>query len=199
VAGEHLRASCSKLTRASFDDEPLGNVDCSFSRLSRVLRARAGELSASLVYGKRCRARGADRVRLECSATIARPSQRVALESAERSDAGPAPSPEQVLDLDDPRPQDQDQIQVGFKPSAPSLRARARGYAAVDETSVPSVGRGTLGQVSARCDACETSQLRFALRATAGRVGAGEVSGVSCFQDAAGLRCVATALAPWSF
>jgi hypothetical protein len=76
----------------------------------------------------------------------------------------------------------------------------ARAYDRVDETRYPSVGRRALGPLSARCDdGCSQGALRHALRVTAGRVGAGEVSQVSCFEDAGGSRCVATALEPWSF
>jgi hypothetical protein len=203
VAGEVVRVGCSTLSGArAFTDEPLGAVECSFARLSRVLRARAGEMSARVIVDKRCRSRAGERRRLECSATLARPGQHVSLAaSSQVHDAGPAPSAEQVRDLDEPRPQDQERIRVDFWPAASAPRAQRfapRDYAAVDETRLPSVGRQELGQVSARCEDCEQSALHHALRVTAGHVGAGEVASVRCFQEADGLRCVATALAPWS-
>ena len=203
VAGEVVRATCSRLAgQARFEDEPLGALDCSVARLSRVLRASAGELSAPLIVGKRCRSRGGERVRLDCSATAARPGQSVGLAvRAAKPYAGPAPSAEQVRDLDEPRPQDQDGIRVGFLPVSSGARAQRlapRDYAAVDETQLPSVGRQELGQISASCASCTASTLHYALRVTAGHLGAGEVALVRCFQDAGELRCVATALAPWS-
>ena len=203
VAGAVVGVSCSKLMGPrAFTGESLGAVDCSFARLSRVLRARAGEMSAKLIVAKRCRSRAGERVRLECSATLALPGQGVGLGAhLETPNPGPAPSPEQVRDLDEPRPQDQDQIRVDFWPNASSERAKRlprRDYTAVDETHLPSVGREQLGQVSARCEGCDASALRHALRVTAGHVGAGEVAAVRCFQDSGGLRCVASALAPWS-
>ena len=90
---------------------------------------------------------------------------------------------------------------MGFLPAkarARALRMAPRDYAAVEETQLPSVGRQQLGQISARCGGCDASTLRYALRVTAGHVGAGEVASVRCFQDGGELRCVATALAPWS-
>ncbi len=201
--GAVVRASCARAARAgSFEDEPLADVDCTFTRLSRVLRARAGERAARLIVGKRCHSRRGARVRLECSATLAVPTSQQGLSAARAVGPGPAPSPEQVLDLDEPRPQDQELIRVGFEPAAsgPGAPARPvpRAYSAVEETHLPSVGRQALGQLSARCSGCQASALRYALRVTAGHVGAGEVASVKCFQDAGDLRCVATALAPWS-
>jgi hypothetical protein len=201
-AGEVVRAGCSKVAgEGAFENEPLGAVDCSFARLSRLLRAQAGDRSAKVIVGKRCRGHGGAHAQLECSATLAWPGQHVALAArSEEPNAGPAPSAEQVLDLDDPRPQDQDQIRVGFAPTA-ARRGRAfapRDYASVDETHWPSVGRQQLGQISAHCDGCDANTLRYALRVTAGHVGAGEVTSVKCYQAAGGLSCVATALAPWS-
>jgi hypothetical protein len=89
---------------------------------------------------------------------------------------------------------------VGFAPSelARRVNLQSRAYDRVAETRVASVGRDVLGQLSARCDGCDPSRLRHALRVTAGRVGAGEVSQVSCFQDDGTARCVAIALVPWS-
>jgi hypothetical protein len=123
----------------------------------------------------------------------------VALEPGVPRDVGPAPSAEQVLDLDEPRPQDADLIRVGFAPVSPGKGPLApRSYDGVAETRVASVGPGVLGQVSARCEACDPSALRHALRVAAGRVGAGEVTAVKCFQDDGAARCIATALVPWS-
>jgi hypothetical protein len=201
-AGEVVTASCAKAPRVGgFDDEALGNVDCSFERLSRVLRAQAGELSALVIVDKHCRSRAGERVKLECRATVARAGASVGLSASSQQQAGaPAPSAAQVLDIDDPRPQDQDRVRVGFVPAASGARAglSARDYAAVDETHFASVGRRQLGQLSARCAGCDAAVLRYALRVTAGHVGAGEVAAVKCFQDDDDLRCVATALAPWS-
>jgi hypothetical protein len=202
TAGEGVSASCSKAPSAGgFDDEALGNVDCSFARLSRILRASAGELGALVIVDKHCHSRGGARIRLQCSATVARAGANVGLSSGPaQSASAPAPSAAQVLDIDDPRPQDQDRVRVAFVPIAPDTRAgfSPRGYAAVDEAHFPSVGRRQLGQISARCTGCDTALLRYALRVTAGHVGAGEVAAVKCFQDDGDLRCVATALAPWS-
>lgn len=198
-AGPVVRASCSRLpVDSAFSDAPFSAVDCSFARLSRVLRAQAGELSAKVIVGKRCQSRGSQPARLTCSATAAVAGPQVALALGSAPVAGPAPSADQVLDIDEPRPQDQDRIQVGFLPAAGRSVLPPRNYAAVDETHWASVGRREVGQVSARCASCDASTLRYALRATAGRVGAGEVAQVKCFQDAGELRCVGTALAPWS-
>ncbi len=201
-AGETLRVSCSRAPRAgAFDAQTLASVDCNVARLSRVLRARAGELSGPFIVGKACHAPGGERGRVECSAKVAHPGSSVGLDPhAVARDPGPAPSAEMVLDLDEPRPQDDEQIRVAYAPTALGERAAyaPRSYAAVAETHWPSVGRRELGQVTAQCANCAALQLRHALRVTAGHVGAGEVTAVKCFQDDGGLRCVATALTPWS-
>jgi hypothetical protein len=105
-----------------------------------------------------------------------------------------------VLDLDEPRPQRAAEIFVGFSPqnaSAPASLSPRR-YDAVADTALPAVGRRTLGEVSAACDDCSQKELRHALRVTAGRLGAGEISQVRCFESDARLLCVASALVPWS-
>jgi hypothetical protein len=194
--GDELKASCRKtLPAQAFADEALDNVDCNFARLSRVLRARAGELSAKVIFGKSCRGRGRQ---LDCSARVALPGSAVPFAAPAVGAGRPAPSPAEVQDLDEPRPQDAERVRVGFRPSmARSLPARS--YDAVAETAWPSVGRGELGQVSARCETgCSDSALRHALRVTAAHVGAGEVSRVACFAEGEGRRCVAIALVPWS-
>jgi hypothetical protein len=200
--GESLRVSCSRAPRAiAFEAETLASVDCNVARLSRVLRARAGELSGPFIIGKACHARGGARGSVECSAKVAHPGSSVGFNPyAEARDPGPAPSAEQVLDLDEPRPQDDEQIHVAYAPTALGERGAfaPRSYAAVDETHLPSVGRRELGEISAECANCAALQLRHALRVTAGHVGAGEVTAVKCFQDDGALRCVATALTPWS-
>jgi hypothetical protein len=198
--GAALSAACSVASRTSFDDAALDDVDCNFARLSRVLRARAGVLSARLIFDKRCHARSGAGTRLECSAKIARPTQHVSLAAkATDDDRGPAPSAAQVQDLDEPRPQDAAEIRVAFAPSAtPAVPRAPRSYDAVAETRLPSVGRRELGRLSARCEGCDLSALHHALRVAGGHVGAGEVTSVSCFQDDGSLRCIATALEPWS-
>jgi hypothetical protein len=202
VAGEGVRASCTVAARSgALEQEALGNVDCNFERLSRVLRARAGELSVPYLVGKECQGSAVAGGRLECSATLARRTSNVALSAkGPPSAARPAPSPAQVLDIDDPRPQDSEQIRVSFEPLVEGAQARflPRAYDRVAETAWPAVGRRALGQVSARCESCGAESLRYALRVTAGYVGAGDVAAVKCFQEPAGLRCVATALVPWS-
>ncbi len=200
--GETLRVSCSRAPRASaFEAQTLASVDCNVARLSRVLRGRAGELSGRFIVGKACHARGTARGRVECAAKVAYPGSSVGFDPyAGTSDRGPAPSAAMVLDLDEPRPQDDEQIHVGYEPTALGERAAfaPRSYAAVAETHFPSVGRRELGQVTATCADCEPMQLRYALRVTAGHVGAGEVTAVKCFRDDGALLCVATALTPWS-
>ncbi len=201
-AGETLRVSCSRAPRAkAFKAETLASVDCNVARLSRVLRARAGELAAPFIVGKACHGRGGARGKVECSAKVAHPSSSIGLDaSASARDLGPAPSAEMVVDLDEPRPQDDEQIHVAYAPTALGERTAfaPRSYDAVAETHWPSVGRRELGQISADCANCAPLQLRHALRVTAGHVGAGEVTAVKCFQDDSGLVCVATALTPWS-
>jgi hypothetical protein len=198
--GATLQVSCASVGRSAFEDEKLGNVDCSTARLSRLLRAQAGELSGRSIIGKRCHARGGARTQLSCSANVAYAGERVGLQPAASLDSGPAPAPEQVLDLDEPRPQDAAQIRVGFAPTEPSRGAGLvpRNYDRVAETRTASVGLSVMGQLSARCASCDPSALHHALRVTAGRVGAGEVTAVKCFQDDDSARCIATALVPWS-
>jgi len=201
-SGATLAESCSLAPRLSgFNDETLASVDCSEERLSRVLRARAGELSGRFIVGKSCHAHGRTRGRVECSAklAVAGPSVLGIDPHGVGSDPGPAPTAAEVQDLDEPRPQDGQQIRVAYAPTALGARGdyAARRYDAVAETHEPAVGRAELGQVSARCAACDAMLLRYALRVTAGHVGAGEVAAVKCFQDVDGQRCVATALAPW--
>jgi hypothetical protein len=200
-AGSTLRETCSRVPRgAAYENVSLANVDCNDARLSRLLRARAGDEGRRFIVGKSCRSRGGARGRLECSATLAVPGPSVGLDPHGVAwDPGPAPSAAQVQDLDEPRPQDAGQIRVAFKPTQLGARGAfsPRAYDAVAETHWPAVGRAELGQVSARCESCDALQLRHALRASAGHAGAGEVTSVKCFQDDGGLRCVATALAPW--
>lgn len=197
--GEGLRATCTVAAPArAFDNETLGDVDCNFARLGRVLRARAGERSAPLLVGKMCEGSGAPGTRLSCSARLA---WRIARStSGKAAPSAPGPSPAQVLDIDDPRPQDSEQIRVSFEPDASSVRERwpVRAYDRVAETALPPVGRRVLGNVSAHCESCSAESLRYALRVTAGRAGAGEVSSVKCFEQRPGIRCVATAFVPWS-
>lgn len=199
-AGESLSTSCSKASMREFQDEALGNVDCSFARLSRVLPARAGERGARFIVNKRCRGRGGAGARLACSATLARPTSQVGLTTAARSAVGAAPSAAQVEDLDEPRPQDAGDIRVSFaRTTLSSTTLVPRTYDRVAETHFPSVGLRELGQVSAQCEAgCDDRALRYALRVAAGHVGAGEVTTVKCFREGEGTRCVATALEPWS-
>ena len=201
-AGATLAESCSLAPRVSgFEDEPLASVDCSEARLSRVLRARAGELAGRFIVGKSCHARGRAPGRVECSAKLAVPGPSVLGfdPNVVVADPGPAPTADEVQDLDEPRPQDGQRIRVAFAPTPLGARGTyaARRYDAVAETHLPAVGRAELGQVSARCAGCDAMLLRYALRVTAGHAGAGEVAAVKCFQDADGPRCVATALAPW--
>lgn len=197
--GDSLSERCAG-TRGfrAIREEPLVDVDCSSERLSRTLRARAAERGSRVLIGKRCRVSGDARFTVKCSASLGEPTSSVALGSGRVAPSAPAPSPEQVLDLDEPRPQDGAGIRVSFEPH-PQARALApRGYDRVAETARAAVGRRDLGQLSARCESCEESALRHALRVTAGRVGAGEVASVRCFRDE-DQRCVATALEPWSF
>jgi hypothetical protein len=199
VAGETLREACSPVPRtAELEAATLASVDCNEARLSRVLRARAGELSARFIVGKRCHA---SRRRIDCSAKLAVPGPNVGFEPhGLPRDPGPAPSAAEVQDLDEPRPQDATRIQVGYTPTPLGARGdyASRRYDAVAETHFPSVGRAQLGQVSAHCAGCGALSLRYALRVAAGRAGAGEVTAVKCFEDGDGQHCVATALAPWS-
>jgi hypothetical protein len=196
--GDSLAESCAALAAGSFDDEALSDVDCTFERLSRTLAARAGERGERFLVGKRCRSSAGTRPRLSCSAALARPTAEVPLTDGSTLTSTLGLSPSRVRDWDEPRPQDASRIRVSFRPSSQE-RLPARAYDRVDETANEPVGRRRLGQVSARCEsACEGASLRHALRVVAGRVGAGEVSGVACFQEGDGARCVATALVPWS-
>jgi hypothetical protein len=193
-----LSESCRVASPGELDDARLSDVDCSFARLSRTLRARAGEGGARFLIGKQCRS--SSERRLSCSAQVARASSAVPLAALASANAEPAPSPAQVQDGDEPRPQDASRIRVSFAAREGARLRPARAYDRVEETRYPAVGRQPLGQLSARCDqSCPEPALRHALRVTAGRVGAGEVSQVSCFEEGSGSRCVATALEPWSF
>jgi hypothetical protein len=200
AAGETLTEHCtgSRSFRA-IDEEELGDVDCSFERVSRALRAQAAELHSRILFGKRCQVRSGRRFTIMCSATRAVSTSHLALASAAAPPRGPAPSAAQVLDLDEPFPRQSARIRVSFAPEAGASWLPPRAYHRVDETAQPSVGRVSLGQVSARCGDCDPLLLRHALRVTAGRLGAGEVADVRCFQDSDDQRCVGTALEPWSF
>lgn len=201
-AGEGLEASCTPVSAsAGIVEGALGDIDCSFDRLSRVLRARAGERGARFVVDKACRLSSDLAGRLECSATIVKATSDVGLDTpAPPLASRPAPSPAQVLDIDDPRPQDTQQIRVSFRRPAHARQVpwSPRAYDQVAETAQPPVVGGLLGTVSASCEGCSVESLRYALRVTAGRVGAGEISSVACLHEAAIVRCVATAIAPWS-
>jgi hypothetical protein len=200
TAGETLSEHCSGFRGfRAIEEEALGDVDCSFDRLSRALRARAAELESRIIVGKRCQVRAGKRFSMMCSATRALPGSSLPLTSPAEPPRGPAPSAAQVLDLDEPFPRQSAKIRVSFLPEAGASWLPPRAYHRVDETARSSVGRVSLGQVSARCEDCDPMSLRHALRVTAGRVGAGEVASVRCFQDAGDQRCVGTALEPWSF
>lgn len=202
VAGELLKESCTVAPRGPLEDEALSNVDCGYARLSRALQARAGEQGARFIVGKRCRGGAGARARLSCTATLARPTAEVPLASRSAALGAPAPSAAEVRDRDEPRPQDAARIRVSFHaaPQGATPLPPSRAYDRVEETSHGSVGRPALGQVSARCEQreCTVDSLRHALRVAAGRIGAGEVSGVACFEEGDDARCVATALVPWS-
>jgi len=200
TAGESLNESCSGSRGfRAIDEEPLGDVDCSFERLSRALRAHAAELDSRVIVGKRCQVKAGKRFMMMCSATRALATARLPLATPAAPPQGPAPSAGQVLDLDEPFPRQSAKIRVSFRPEPSASWLPPRAYHRVDETAQASTGRVALGQVSARCEACDALSLRHALRVTAGRVGAGEVASVRCFQDSDDQRCVGTALEPWSF
>jgi hypothetical protein len=199
AVGQRLRATCRVVT--ALESTSLADVDCSFERLSRVLRARAGEASSPFLIEKECQLGSFGASELECSAALATPTGRSTLTVRERREnERPAPSPAEVLDLDEPRPQDAEQLQVSFVPAAAKTDQQlpARSYDRVAETAFAPLGRRELGQITARCGGCSAEALRYALRVTAGHVGAGEISGVKCFDEAGDLRCVGTAFAPWS-
>lgn len=197
--GERVTERCSGTNGLrAIDGESLLDVDCNPERLSRMLRARAAERGSRVLIGRVCRVTGRQRFNAECTASLGEPSSSVALGAGPRAEATPAPTPAQVLDLDEPRPQDGAAIRVSFAPQPQARRLPPRAYDRVAETAQASVGRRDLGQVSARCQGCEERALRHALRVAAGRMGAGEVASVRCFQDG-DERCVATALEPWSF
>lgn len=198
--GAKLQASCSRATLRTGAVSTLEDVDCSFDRLTRVLKARAGEQAAQLIVGKRCRSGSGGR-RLSCSANAAHAGPSVSFAAREAAaDTGPAPSAAQVLDLDEPRPQDGATVRVGFTPEPGSLPSKlpVRAYAAVAETHLPTVGLRALGEVSASCEGCAGAALHHALRVAAGHVGAGELSSVRCFEDDSRSVCVGSALVPWS-
>jgi hypothetical protein len=197
--GDRLSEHCSgTIGLRSIDEESLVQVDCSPERLSRMLRARAAERGARVLIGKSCRVVGRSAFKVDCAASLGEPSSNVALGSGPGAQPAPAPSPAQVLDLDEPRPQDGGSIRISFEPAPRARPLAPRAYDRVAETARASVGRRDVGQISARCVTCDQGVLRHALRVGAGRMGAGEVASVRCFQDGE-QRCVATALEPWSF
>jgi hypothetical protein len=198
--GARLSEGCTGVVGIrAIEREALLDVDCSPERITRVLHARAAAQGKRLLVERSCRSVGSARFKVQCSAAVAEPSQHVALGAGPAAEAAPAPSPAQVLDLDEPRPQYSAEIRVSFLPLPEARRWAARGYDRVAETAQPAVGRRGLGQVSAICRDCAPAELRHALRVTAGRMGAGEVATVRCFQDDDDQRCVATALEPWSY
>lgn len=183
-------------------DEALGNVDCSMERVTRALRARAAELHSPALVGKQCRSSGGGKhYSIRCSAHAVEREQRAPLEAAARATgepSSPAPSAGQVQDLDEPNPHESAAIRVSFAPSSSAVARSPRRYDRVAETRDAAVGRKEVGQVSARCAGCDDWALHHALRVTAGRMGAGEIAAVRCFDDG-DRRCVATALEPWSY
>jgi hypothetical protein len=200
--GKALTEGCSgQHGLREIGDEALAAVDCSAERVTRVLHARASELDSYAIVGKRCRTTQGQRYTVSCSAHSVVRQSSVALElpsGRARSAAGPAPSPAQVQDLDEPDPRQSTRIRVSFSPRSDAVARPARSYDRVAETRDPAVGRKELGQVAARCDGCDDLALHHALRVTAGRMGAGEIASVRCF-DEGDRRCVATALEPWSY
>lgn len=202
--GETLSESCNgQRGLRRIDDERLTDVDCSLERVTRALRARAAKLSSHAIVGKRCSGGAGERYSVRCSAGTLVSGDDVSLEAlrqpAALGSSAPAPSPEQVLDLDEPDPRQSASIRVSFEPNTDTkLVVAPRRYDRVAETHEPAVGRSLLGQVSARCDGCDELALRYALRVTAGRMGAGEVAAVRCLAEGE-RRCVAMALEPWSY
>src|SRR5690349_6449951 len=133
----------------AIEEEQLGDVDCSFERVSRILRAQAAELDTRIIVGKRCQLRAGKRFSIMCSATRALPGSSLPLAASADPPRGPAPSAAQVLDIDEPFPRQSAKIRVSFLPDGRASWLPSRAYHRVEETAQPSVGRVALGQVSA--------------------------------------------------
>ncbi len=201
-----LRASCRSVRASELEaEQPLTNVDCSIERLTRRLKAEALAAGGDVIVARRCRVRGGSRLAVECSAGAAASAGLGGLPAASEL---PAPSPDRVADLDEPDPLAADDILLRFLPSsfvasredearAPSAPPRAYDRVA-DLAQLPLVD-AELGQLSARCEACDERSLRHALRVGAGRLGASEIAEARCFREQSGPRCVAIAGGPWSY
>jgi hypothetical protein len=188
----------------AIDDELLSDVDCSERRLARGLAEAAADAGGDLLIARQCASRslGNQRTEVFCRAGVARPTEellatRVLAPQRAPSDERPAPSPEAVERLDEPSVSATSGVRVAFTPKVRSFSFPQRRADLVRELSVLPISHRALGDLITRCEGgCSLSDLRFALYATAGRLGATDVVGVRCFAEQAGSACVATAAAP---
>jgi hypothetical protein len=200
-----LRGRCVLTTGfRAIDDELLSDVDCSERRLSRGLFEAAAEAGGDLLVDRQCASRSLDDRRTEifCRAGVARPTADLLATrglstrpapAAER----PAPGPEAVEHLDEPSVSATFGVRVAFTPKVRGFSFPPRRADLVHELAVLPATHRALGDLVTRCERdCSQGDLRFALYAAAGRLGATEVVGVRCFSESAGSACVATAAAP---
>jgi len=188
----------------AIDDELLSDVDCSERRLSRGLAEAAADAGGDLLVDRQCASRslGDRRTEIFCRAGVARPTEELLATRAlspQRASVQdrPAPGPDAVERLDEPSVSATFGIRVAFTPKVRSFSFPPRRADLVHELSVLPVTHRVLGDLMTRCErACSFGDLRFALYAAAGRLGATEVVGVRCFVEPAGSACVATAAAP---
>ncbi|HEY4157068.1 MAG TPA: hypothetical protein VGM29_03185 [Polyangiaceae bacterium] len=179
-----VRASCSRHSGFRvLDGELLSDVDCSFRRLSWILRESAAAAGGEALVAARC----TESVRgLECRASVARRE----LASGERSPlaaplsrapAQPAPSPSDVDRIDEPDATLATRIRLDFSPRVRDYAGPARASDSVREFATLPVWDVALGDLRARCQgACEESALRHAVLVAAGRLGAPDVVDVHC-------------------
>jgi hypothetical protein len=200
-----LRARCA-LTPGfrAIDDEPLSDVDCSERRLTRAMLEAAAEAGADLLVDRRCASREYRDGRLEivCRAGAARPTAQHPAVRAQALPASelpslPAPGPAEVERIDEPSVSATSGVRVRFTPRVKKFAFPARRADLVGELATLPVSHRALGDLVTRCErTCSPQDLRLALYAAAGRLGATDVVDVRCFTEGSGSACVATAAAP---
>jgi hypothetical protein len=189
----------------SIEDEPLSDVDCSERRLNRAFDEAAAEAGGDLLIERRCASRSLGKqgqIEIFCRAGVARPEQerlreRALSKAPPRAGRLPAPGPAAVERLDEPSISATFGVRVAFTPRVREFSFPPRRADLVHHRSVLPVSHRALGDLVTRCEeGCSFDDLRFALYAAAGRLGATDVVGVRCFSEHAGSACVATAAAP---
>jgi hypothetical protein len=203
----------------AIDDGWLSDVDCSDRLLTDAIRAKAAAVGGAVLVGRTCTAGAEPRGELlgstlhTCSAKVAAPALTAGLRDAGRrdpaalraapgdaSDADPASARDRpwAAEVSYPNVEDAWRVAIRFAPADPGAEPhRSRPADRVAELSIAPVGRVVVGDIVARCRGrCDRGAVRYAVRATAARVGATDVVGIACVRGRSGWLCTGQATRP---